>query len=62
MKIPIASELTRTCITKDLEMLVISKEIDRYKEVLKVSSTLIVGYRKSLKVSSFILIVKEIKL
>ena len=48
MKISVASEFTSTHIENDLELLVISKMIERYREVLWASKVLIVGYSESL--------------
>ena len=47
MKTLIVSEFTRAYTAKDLEISVISKEIDRYSEVLQMLSTLIIDWKGS---------------
>jgi len=43
----IASESTKACTVKNLEVSVVSKKIGNYREVLWVSRTLMVGWRGS---------------
>jgi len=48
IKILVVSKSTKICIETDLVVLVVFKEIERYRKILQTSRTLIVEYVKSL--------------